>query len=327
MARPVGSNTRQNVFSVLNTLRRARAPMGLRALAAKTGLSKQTINRTITDIDVFWPVEITPDPSHSQRKLYRLEETAGGTASSADLMQLVGGITALRGAPLTGLGLAEELDTLLDEHSQGQNPKFQRFLRELRAVLVENPLGEIRYQDVHQDVLFEFVEARVMGCAVRAEYQSPHTKKTRVRLLALSRIFLNDGALYLIVRDVEENKLLVTALHRYQSIAMLRDTTASVNDREADAFIDSNFGAFLEDPVDVRLRVSAQWAAYYMERRWFRDQHVEHNMDGSLSVAVRGAGKTPMFQHVLSQAPHVRIESPAAWDDDLRAMVAQIWSS
>lgn len=318
-----------NVLRVMEAVSACREPVTALELSRRTGLSKSTVMRVLRALDVKGIVESVNDASHRTRLIYR-PRTQGPAARPMPLVDALTTLLALRGATAVWGSLLEphigELVAGLETSHKG---KWAAVLRTASRLVAPGVRGRVKYEAHHPDVLVRFLEAAGWGCAVRATYRSPWADSERQGSFALARILPVDGALYLVLDDVDrpEQSPHVYALHRFLRAETDRTRRYTADLARADRLLERNADAWVsESRQPVTLRVHRDWVPSYGERQWFPDESIRTEPGGDWIVETTYASEISLFSFVLQHAPWVRIVEPRELDLRLRAHVARIWA-
>lgn len=183
-------------------------------------------------------------------------------------------------------------------------------------------VGRVRYRPEHLDVLFAFLEGAAYGWAVNAKYRALGRRKVHEKAYSLVRIFPQDGALYLLLRDLSSKtpRSAVHALHRFESAETDRTHAVSANQSEEEPKLNAWIGG---TPVEATLRVASAWVPYFEERDWF-DPVRTWKKDGHAFFNATFSDRMELFRFVLSHVPWVRIVAPEGLDQELREWIDQM---
>ena len=127
---------------------------------------------------------------------------------------------------------------------------------------------------------------------------------------------------YLVGRTHQAKKM------RYWVLANMRDVTVTEEMFEFEpafdlgAFASRSFGAYQEEPFDVRLRFDRDAAPDASSFLFHPSQTLAQNDDGSLTVRFRAGGTVEMCRHLFTWGDKVTIEEPAALRRELAGLCA-----
>jgi predicted DNA-binding transcriptional regulator YafY len=102
-------------------------------------------------------------------------------------------------------------------------------------------------------------------------------------------------------------------LDRFRKSTALDEWFKPDADFRADQYLAGSIGIFSKGkPIDVKIRVSAQAAAWVLEDPWRPDQEVERQPDGGLILKVKAAHELEIIPRVLAFGAEAEILSPAS---------------
>lgn len=161
------------------------------------------------------------------------------------------------------------------------------------------------------------IEASV-PCTV--SYRAANAKEAKSYEIEPYTFVDHGNALYCIVAIPAHNRdIRVLAIERIQKITMHTERTFSIKEGYDPArYLGSSFGIIVEEPVQVRVRFSADAAFYARERVWGKDQNVEDETDGSIILSFRAAGFMEIKRWALSFGSAAQVLEP----ESLAASVA-----
>ncbi len=80
----------------------------------------------------------------------------------------------------------------------------------------------------------------------------------------------------------------------------------------------SSFGTFLGEPVEVLIRFSADIAGYIEEKVWHESQEIEQQDDGSILLRIRVAGTDEIKFWALTWGAKAKVLAPQSLRDEMR---------
>lgn len=135
--------------------------------------------------------------------------------------------------------------------------------------------------------------------------------------------FERDGGLYLFIMYPGEDKPFTLAVERILEISLTDKTFAPPKGFDPDRLLDYAFGVTFNNPIQVRIRFSANQAKYIKERNWTKNQLITDNPDGSIILEMDTSGKWEVMRWVLSFGADAELLEP----EDLRTEVMETLST
>lgn len=102
--------------------------------------------------------------------------------------------------------------------------------------------------------------------------------------------FEQDGGLYLFVRITRFGDIRILAVERIRELSISDESFVWPEDFDAAARLSGAFTIFVGEPVTVRVRFAADQARYIAERLWAKEQTLETNSDGSVTLTLTAGG-------------------------------------
>ena len=232
-------------------------------------------------------------------------------------MLALAGASAAFGSLLDG-----QLDGLLGRLARASTGTLGKLLPTARELVAVPRRARVKYRAGHAEILAEFLRGASIGRAVRASYRSPNGERPRTGRYALAKVVPNDGALYLLLDDVDrpERRPAMYALHRFLKAVVLTKVAAQADRTRAAKVVSPTLEPWVSDsPIQASIRVAPEWSRFFAEREWVAGQKLTTDADGGLTFCGRFASRELLFQFVLSQAPHLALLAP----DDLRSDLAE----
>lgn len=166
--------------------------------------------------------------------------------------------------------------------------------------------------------IFEAVKSRR---AVSFDYKSATSRTFKKKTFDSYRVLCQKGSWYVIGFDRGAEKIRVYALARIKNISLERETFNVPNDFDLKNYIDLDLGIWnnSEPPAEYELLFAPETANYILEREWHKDQQVEENEDGSVSLKFTSNQKQMIFSWVMSFGDAVTVIAPSALREQIRA--------
>lgn len=125
--------------------------------------------------------------------------------------------------------------------------------------------------------------------------------------------------LYLFMRSTKYRNIRVLAVERIEEVEVLGETFDYPKDFSPDAYLDSAFDLTFEDPVLVSVKIAASHAKYIKERRFFQDQTIIEQEDGSILLTMQASGRKDIKKWVMSLGRSAELLEPV----ELRREIAE----
>lgn len=126
--------------------------------------------------------------------------------------------------------------------------------------------------------------------------------------------FVDHGnALYCIAAIPAHNRdIRVLAIERIEKIVRHADRNFTIkDDYDPEQYLGSSFGIVIEDPFRVSVRFAPEAAFYARERVWGKDQLIEDEEDGGITLSFTAAGFVEIKRWVLSFGSAAVVLEPA----------------
>ncbi len=235
-------------------------------------------------------------------------------------------ILAQFGSQFAGSRVGQVLDGLLDKLNQ-LLPKEGIFansdLEDLREAIHVRQPNQIRHQSSGgSGWLLLLLEAILERKVCEVHYQRLEANESRSFQVHPHSLIFHQGALYLLVWHPRYQSWLNLAFHRLDNMAVLSERFQRQEHFRLEDFLNGSFGIWAAEPVQVHLRFDAEVKAFVRERSWHPTQTHEELPDGSLRMSMRVGLSPELRAWVLRWGPHVLVEAPVEFRDELHR---QLW--
>ena len=213
--------------------------------------------------------------------------------------------------PDVGLSLADVMALCLASKSAGiwrgtgTGDNLERALLKLRAFLPEGLDGKLEALDAvflqAEHAVKDITEAekhleKLTGAILarkccRIAYNSFAKGRELTFEIQPLYCFERDGGLYPFYKSPRHGTVWTLAPERIRALEVLEERFEFPDDFDPEETLDEAFGLILGDPVDARIRVSAQQAPYVTERRWCKDQDITEKEDGGIESQMRTSSR------------------------------------
>jgi predicted DNA-binding transcriptional regulator YafY len=141
-------------------------------------------------------------------------------------------------------------------------------------------------------------------------------KRTR-RKVAPYKIWLFDGAFYLVGNCGLREDIRIFALDRIKSLRLTDETFEIPEDFKVEDFMQISFGVFHGKPQNVKIRFAPEVAGYIREKTWHATQKIKSQNDGSVIFEARVAGTDEIKYWLMSWGSNAEVLSPATLRNEM----------
>jgi len=132
------------------------------------------------------------------------------------------------------------------------------------------------------------------------------------------RFFDREGGLYVFARATSFGEIRVLAVERILKLTATGESFEGPAGFDPAALLETAFNLTFDDPIAVKVKISADQARYVKERRWAAKQSIVEHEDGSLTLEIETSGRWDVKRWVLGFGADAEVLEPA----DLRAEIA-----
>ncbi|MBI5486078.1 MAG: WYL domain-containing transcriptional regulator [Deltaproteobacteria bacterium] len=305
----------QYLVEMLEGLRRG---MTIEDLRERLGVSRKTVTRYLAALEEEgWVEEAgwTEDEKYPQ-KLWRLTHAAREkrVPLKVGLTEFFALQVAHRAAMPTveNTELGPALRSLVSKMTVALKPETRRFTEAMLSV-VGPAAGPQRLGHPGPWVVEDVFQAVAERKVLEAEYRPVHLggRKTRKYRLKPLTIFQAQGGLYVAAMAGDHEAPARFALDRFESVEVTDEVFELPRGFSPESLVAQGFGVFDGDPIDIRVRFSAEVAPVVRERRWHPTQTVADNPDGTIDIRFRAGGWPEIRAWVLRYGRHAELIEPA----------------
>lgn len=159
------------------------------------------------------------------------------------------------------------------------------------------------------EILMDCLETRHLATVT---YQAAQSNELKTYDIEPYTLVEHGNSLYVIVAITKHNRNI-----RILAVDRILDLKKHATERfdypegfDPDAYLNLSFGIFIEEPIRVIVRFSADTAIYARERTWGTDQTEEITEDHSLILSFTAAGKDEIKRWILSFGPSAQVLNP-----------------
>ncbi|MGD9151085.1 MAG: transcriptional regulator [Desulfobacterales bacterium] len=208
---------------------------------------------------------------------------------------------------------------------------LESFFQKIKATLpaetiqylekIEQSLGvgakPYKRYDQLRDVIDRISQALVDRQMVEIDYYTMSRKKRTRRKVAPYKIWLFDGAFYLVGNCGLREDIRIFALDRIKSLRLTDETFEIPEDFKVEDFMQISFGVFHGKPQNVKIRFAPEVAGYIREKTWHATQKIKSQNDGSVIFEARVAGTDEIKYWLMSWGSNADVLSPATLRNEM----------
>lgn len=178
------------------------------------------------------------------------------------------------------------------------------------ATTVYSFKGSVSYEGKEDiiDTLCACIEEHTRATVCYQAAKSPEPKTYEIDPFTLVD---HGNALYVIVAvPKHEGNIRILAVDRIKSLVKTITTFTIPENFDPEQYLNPSFGIFVEEPIRVLVRFSAESAIYARERTWGQEQTVVELDNGEIDLAFTAAGFDEIVRWVLSFGKGARVLEP-----------------
>lgn len=167
-------------------------------------------------------------------------------------------------------------------------------------------------------IIEDLIDAVLEKQTCFVEYDSFESGKVVKFRIDPLHIFEHSGGLYLFVRSTKYDSILVLALERIITLTTTGDTFDYPNGFDPKGRLDKSFDLIFDGDFETSIWVSASQARYVRERKYFQNQNIKDNPDGSIILHLKTSGRYSVMRWVLSQGSEVEVIAPEDFREEVK---------
>ena len=178
------------------------------------------------------------------------------------------------------------------------------------ATTVYSFKGSVSYEGKEDiiETLCACIESRTRATV---SYQSAKAKEPKQYDIDPYTLVDHGNALYVIVAvPKHESNIRILAVDRIRTLDKTSTTFTIPDAFDPEQYLNPSFGIFIEEPIRVRVRFTADTAVYARERIWGQDQTVVELEDGAIELSFTAAGFEEIVRWALSFGRGARVLEP-----------------
>ncbi|MGM0451878.1 MAG: helix-turn-helix transcriptional regulator [Thermodesulfobacteriota bacterium] len=138
-------------------------------------------------------------------------------------------------------------------------------------------------------------------------FSSERQKQYRIEPL---HFFESNGGMYVFVRVPRYDAIRTLAVERIRHIEKTGNHFRYPENFDPGQLLANAFDIVYDDPLSARIWISADQAKYVRERKFFQNQNITENPDGSLTLEIETSGTDDLKRWVLSLGAGAEVLSP-----------------
>jgi proteasome accessory factor B len=132
---------------------------------------------------------------------------------------------------------------------------------------------------------------------------------------------LYQHGLYVVGYSHEAKAIRVFAVERIEGIDVMEEMFEIPRSFSLKERFERGFGLIDDNPQEVKISISPEWAYYVKERSWHPTQKLQPQKDGSVILTMRCGGIDELTAWVLSFGPGAKALSPQALIDNVSSQL------
>lgn len=168
-----------------------------------------------------------------------------------------------------------------------------------------------------QEIIETLTDAIFKQRTCLVEYHSFHDDSVRNFRMEPLCFFERDGGLYIFVRATRFGQIRVLAVERIENLTMEETTFEPPDGFDPAQYLEGAFSLIFDDPMEFKIRFSADVARYIRERTWGREQTITENPDGSILLELNTSGWSDVKRWVLGFGPDAEVLEPEMMRDEV----------
>jgi predicted DNA-binding transcriptional regulator YafY len=295
----------------------------MRALPEDYARNSRTIRRDLETLELHFPVFAARQNGRTVWKL--VEGYRGGVAklgfSPAELMALVFSRDLLK--PLEGTAIKAALDSAFNKAAAALPAESLAYLRRMQSYFSVG-FGPHKNYSQYKETVERLTRAIESKRTIEMRYYSASRNKTGLRAVDPYRIWYAAGGLYLIGYCHNRREARMFAVERIRASRITDAPCQMPLHFDIEAYVRNALVVMRGDPIEVELVFDRATAAWVKDREWHPSQRLEPMKGGGLKMFVSAADTPELIGWILSFGAGVRVSSPAALKDKVRAEAKKI---
>ncbi len=306
---------------ILDTLRALDRVDGidLYALAERQGTTTRTIRRDLDALrDAGLP--LAEEEGDDKKKRWRLEvkDRMGELSGLLDVSHYLALRVAMgQGSAVHGSStMFATLEDLAEKIEKAVGKSGQQVLADIEKCFFS--YEKFAYRKAAPDVIWVLVDAIAMRRLCNVRYRAPASVKAKAFKVLPLRIFVHQGAVYLMCNVIKHATVVTLNLQRLESLTVLATHAEVPKGFDPERLENASFGVFSTGAeTNYVLQFDAEVAPFIHERTWHPSQCLKVRRGGGVELSFTCAQSHEVSAFVASWRHHVTVIEPASLREEL----------
>lgn len=161
-----------------------------------------------------------------------------------------------------------------------------------------------------EEIIEQLTDAMLQQKTCLVKYHSYSNDEIKEFKVDPLYFFEHKEGLYIFANATSFSDVIILAVERFQEVELTEGDFKYPEDFDPEERLDQAFGLVANDPIDVKIKFSADQARYIKERQWTKDQIITEQDDGSIIIAMKTSGKHEIKRWVLSYGADAELLEP-----------------
>jgi len=286
-------------------------------MSEELGINRRAVYRIIETLQsMHFPVydDKSPDERNKQWRLHPAYVKKMPNISVPELKLSFAEMLALyllkgEAGIYTGTRLEAEAQSAFNKISAFLPPPVFKQLDKIKTLFIPQSKFAKDYSG-KEEIIDTLADAILNQRICMVSYFSFYDEKEKHYLMEPLHFFESNGGMYIFVRVPKHDTIRTLAVERIQKLEKSEETFSYPENFDPEKLLEASFDIIYDDPVSLRLWVSPGQAKYIRERRFFKNQTITENKDGSLILAIETSGWDDVKRWVMSLGAEARVISP-----------------
>ncbi len=281
----------------------------------------RTVRRDLEALEAYFPLYPERVDGRTRWRFVEGFKAPALAFSPTELMSLVFSRDLMK--PLAGTHVKESLDAALNKVTAALPQEALAYVHRMRGWLSVG-MGPHKSYKEHRQTIEQLSRAIELKRTVHMRYFSASRNATSRREVDPYRLWYAAGALYLIGWCHTRWEVRMFAVDRVRALAITNRPCQLPLGFDLEAYVQDALVVMRGRPVDVELVFDRKTAAWVKDREWHPSQRLEPIKGGALKFSLRVADTPELVGWILSFGSGVRVVSPHALREKVRAEAKKI---
>jgi predicted DNA-binding transcriptional regulator YafY len=212
----------------------------------------------------------------------------------------------------------DSLRSLFDKIKATLPPEYIQYLARIETSLEVGSKPYKPYRKI-RDIIEQITEAAVQKKVIEIVYFTMSRNKETRRKVAPYKIWFFDGSFYLVGNCGLREDIRIFALDRIKHLEPTDEAFVVPEDFDVDEFMQSSFGVFQGEAVNVQIWFSSDVAGYIREKIWHESQQIHPQDDGSIIFEAQVAGSDEIKYWIMGWGSKAVVLSPDSLREEIQA--------